>query len=246
MIVHHQRLRHARRNLGQATGRYLGEKMNQRAKEGKASEARTGKNRSHDKGQDRVGRWLARLNRSEHVMWLLFGLSFLETIILPIPIEFVLIPFMLTNRERLWKTATYVTGGCLAASLLGYGTGYFLFETAGEWIINHMGWQQGFEQFKTLFHQHGFFAIMMVGIVPIPFQTAMLAAGAAGYPLWKFVIAATLARGIRYFGLAWLVYAFGEKAERLWECHRLSAALALALIVVAIWALTQWASSFLI
>lgn len=179
-------------------------------------------------------------------MWLLFGLSFLETLILPIPIEFVLIPFMLTNRHRLWKTAAYVTAGCLAASLFGYGTGYFLFETAGEWIIHTMGWQQGYEKFQTLFDQHGFFAIIMVGVIPIPFQTAMLTAGAAGYSVWKFVLAATLARGIRYFGLAWLVYAFGEQAEKLWDNHRLIAGLALVLIVGALWALTQWLSSVLI
>ncbi len=201
---------------------------------------------SKKRQEKRIGRWLERLNRSQHVMWLLFGLSFLETLILPIPIEFVLIPFMLTNRHRLWKTAAYVTAGCLAASLFGYGTGYFLFETAGEWIIHTMGWQQGYEKFQTLFDQHGFFAIIMVGVIPIPFQTAMLTAGAAGYSVWKFVLAATLARGIRYFGLAWLVYAFGEQAEKLWDNHRLIAGLALVLIVGALWALTQWLSSVLI
>lgn len=179
-------------------------------------------------------------------MRLLFGLSFLETIILPIPIEFVLIPFMLTNRHRLWKTAAYVTAGCLAASLFGYGMGYFLFETGGQWMIKTMGWQQGYEKFQILFDQHGFFAILMVGVVPIPFQTAMLTAGAAGYPVWKFVLAATLARGIRYFGLAWLVFVFGKQAENLWQNHRLSVGLGLAIIVGALWALTQWLSSVII
>lgn len=179
-------------------------------------------------------------------MWLLFSLSFLETIILPIPIELVLIPFMLTNRHRLWQTAAYVTAGCLAASLFGYGIGYFLLETAGEWMINTMGWQQGYEKFQNLFDQHGFFAILMVGMVPIPFQTAMLAAGAAGYPVWKFVLAATLARGIRYFGLAWLVFVLGKRTVILWQNHRLIVGLCLAIIVVALWALTQWLSSVLI
>lgn len=196
--------------------------------------------------QKRIGHWLERLERSQHVMWLLFSLSFLETIILPIPIELVLIPFMLTNRHRLWQTAAYVTAGCLAASLFGYGIGYFLLETAGEWMINTMGWQQGYEKFQNLFDQHGFFAILMVGMVPIPFQTAMLAAGAAGYPVWKFVLAATLARGIRYFGLAWLVFVLGKQTVILWQNHRLLVGLGLAIIVVALWALTQWLSSVLI
>ncbi|MFN2354894.1 MAG: YqaA family protein [Desulfopila sp.] len=201
---------------------------------------------SRKRHEKRIGHWLERLKRSRHVMWLFFGLSFLETIILPIPIEFVLIPFMLTNRHRLWKTAAYVTAGCLAASLFGYGMGYFLFETAGEWIINTMRWQQGYEKFQNLFDLHGFFAILMVGVVPIPFQTAMLTAGAAGYPVWKFILAATLARGIRYFGLAWLVFVFGEQAENLWQNYRFSVGLGLAIIVGVLWALTQWLSSAVI
>ena len=47
---------------------------------------------------DRTQRWLERLNRSRHMPWLLGVLSFLETIILPVPIELILIPLMAANR----------------------------------------------------------------------------------------------------------------------------------------------------
>ncbi|MGB3222716.1 MAG: VTT domain-containing protein [Desulforhopalus sp.] len=187
-----------------------------------------------------VARWHARLNKSGHVMWLLFGLSFLETIILPVPIELVLIPFMLTNRERVWKTAAYVTAGCLVASLFGYGVGYFVFETVGKLIIEIMGWQHGYDKFQTIFDKHGFFAILMVGIIPIPFQVAMLTAGAVEYPIWKFVLAATIARGIRYFGLAWLVHTFGEQTEKLWHRHRYTTIFAFALVIASIWVLAKF------
>lgn len=188
-------------------------------------------------------RLLSRLNKSRHVMWLLFGLSFLETIILPIPIELVLIPFMVANRERLWKTALYVTAGCLAASLVGYGAGYFLFETVGQWMIDTMRWQQSYENFQRLFDQYGFFGILMVGVLPIPFQAAMLTAGAAGYAVWKFALAATMARGIRYFGLALLVHLFGDSAQKMWQRHRIITVLLLAAIITLLWFLVQWLNS---
>ncbi|MFP4517665.1 MAG: YqaA family protein [Desulfovibrionales bacterium] len=188
----------------------------------------------------RISKWLSHLNDSEHALWLLFALSFLETIIIPIPIELVLIPFMVTNRHRLWRTAGYVTAGCLAASVFGYGVGYFLFETIGTWALDTFGWQQGYVTFQVLFDRHGFFAILAIGVIPVPFQAAMLTAGVAGYPVWKFVLAATIARGIRYYGLAALVAIFAEKAHSIWKRHKVAASLILMAIVVCVWLLSRW------
>ncbi len=188
--------------------------------------------------------WLNRLNSSNHVLWLLFILSFLETIILPIPIELILLPFMIVNRHRLWISAAVVTCGCLTASLVGYGIGFFVYETFGQWIVSTMSWQQQYEQFRQLFEVHGFLAILMVGVLPIPFQIAMLAAGAAGYAIWYFTLAATIARGIRYFGLALLVFLFGKKAKNVWETNKAFALLVLAAITITLWVAAKGFSSF--
>ncbi|MEX0607780.1 MAG: hypothetical protein WD138_07080, partial [Halofilum sp. (in: g-proteobacteria)] len=65
----------------------------------------------------------------------LFGASFLETTIVPIPIEVVLIPFMAVNRDRVWWIATVALTGCLLGAFVGYGVGYFVFESIGRWLI---------------------------------------------------------------------------------------------------------------
>ena len=57
----------------------------------------------------------------------MFWASFAETIIVPIPIEVVLIPFMMARKHQIWWIAAVVTTGCLLASLVGYGIGYFFF-----------------------------------------------------------------------------------------------------------------------
>lgn len=181
----------------------------------------------------RAGRWLKRLSQSERALWVLFWASFAETIIVPIPIEVILLPFMATNRHRLWTIAGVVTIGCLAASLVGYGIGYFFFDTLGRAAIDAMGWGAGMDAFRGLFAQYGFWAVIAVGVIPIPFQVAMLAAGAAAYPILWFVIAAVIARGIRYYGLAGLVWLVGDKAEELWRHHRIRAAVVTTLLVVA-------------
>lgn len=186
----------------------------------------------------RVRRWTERLQSSDRALWVLFVASFAETIIVPIPIELVLIPFMIANRHRLWRTATMVTAGCLLASLVGYGIGYLFFDTVGQAVIGYFGWSAQLEEFRSLFDQYGFWAIIAVGVIPIPFQIAMLAAGAASYSIVLFVIAATIARGIRYFGLAVLVRLFGQRAESFWRRNKLTASLIATLLLLGAFGMT--------
>ena len=90
-------------------------------------------------------------------------------------------------------------------------------------------------------HDQGFWFVITLGIVPIPFQIAMLAAGATKYSLTLFLIAATIARAIRYFGLAVIVYYAGDKAERMVRKHKSK-----AMIIITIIALLAWGGSLLL
>ena len=180
----------------------------------------------------RARRWFERIRGSKHMLWLLGTLSFLETIIIPVPIEVVLIPLMAIDKRRIWTLATVALAGCLLASLVGYAVGMALYQSVGVWFIETMGMQQGYETFRTFFDKHGFIAIVAVGIIPIPFQVAMITAGLASYPIYLFVLAAVIARGVRYYGLAWLVYQFGERAQVLWQRHAVLASLGAAVVVV--------------
>lgn len=178
--------------------------------------------------------WFERINGSKHMLWLISTLSFLETIILPIPIELVLIPLMAVNKRRVWIIATVTTAGCLVASLVGYGVGMALFQSVGTWFIEFMGMQESYQAFQSFFNQYGFIAILSIGILPIPFQIAMITAGLSGYPILLFVLAALLSRGVRYFGLAWLVHRFGHHVEEMWKRHALMTSLVGGVIVLVI------------
>lgn len=173
----------------------------------------------------RAQKWFDRINGSRHMLWVLGVISFLETIIVPIPIEVVLIPLMAANKRRIWTIATVAMAGCLVASLVGYAVGMVLFQSIGSWFIETMNMQEAYEGFQLFFDEYGFIAIITLGILPIPFQVAMITAGLSGYPIHLFVLAAVLSRGIRYFGLAWLVCRFGERVEGMWQRHALRTSL---------------------
>jgi membrane protein YqaA with SNARE-associated domain len=180
----------------------------------------------------RTKQWFERINRSKNMLWLLGTLSFLETIILPIPIELVLIPLMAANKQRIWLLATVTTAGCLVASLIGYTIGLVLYQSVGTWFIEFMGMQNSYQAFQTFFDQYGFAAILAIGILPIPFQVAMMTAGLSGYPILLFALAALIARGLRYFGLAWLVHRFGHRVLVLWKRHALLTSLVAGVVVL--------------
>ena len=81
--------------------------------------------------------------------------------------------------------------------------------------------------------------MLTLGIAPIPFQVAMLAAGATQFSLPLFLLATVIARSVRYFGLALVVYYAGDKAEQLIKRHKLKAVIAITLGVVALWWLSN-------
>ena len=189
---------------------------------------------------ERARTWLERIRDTRAPVVTLGVFSFGESTVIPVPLEAILIPMMLVDKARTWRYATSALIGCVAGALLGYVIGDVAMATLGHSVVEQFGWQQGMQTFDDLFAAHGFWAIVLVGVVPIPFQVATLAAGAAGHPLWSFLLATLIARGIRYFGLAWLVERFGERARHLWGEHKLTASALLALTLLAIWGLFEW------
>jgi membrane protein YqaA with SNARE-associated domain len=165
--------------------------------------------------------------------------SFLESTIVPIPLEAVIVPLMQARRDLLWKIALMATLGCAVGAIFGYAIGYYLFDLAGQWLIDTFFSQKQFEKVKSQMQVQGFWFVLTLGIAPIPFQVAMLAAGATQFSLPLFLLATVIARSVRYFGLALVVYYAGDKAEQLIKRHTLKAVIAITLGVVALWWLSN-------
>tara|TARA_R110002167_G_C12697152_1_gene653022 strand:- start:1370 stop:1954 length:585 start_codon:yes stop_codon:yes gene_type:complete len=172
---------------------------------------------------------------SKHMLSGITTASFLESTIVPIPLEAVLVPLMQARRDKLWLIALMATVGCIVGALFGYALGYYLFDAVGDWIISTFSNPEQFEIIKQKMQNQGFWVVLTLGIVPIPFQIAMLAAGATKYSLTLFLIAAIIARAIRYFGLAILVYYAGDKAEYMLRKHKVKALIILTVTVLLAW-----------
>lgn len=182
-------------------------------------------------------RHLKRLITSERVLGGTFFASLAESTLVPIPLEAVLIPAMQANRPCLWRLAGAALAGCLVGALLGYAAGYWLFDLFGRQLVAWVGDPEQFEAALKQIRNHGFWFVLSVGITPIPFQIAMLAAGAIHYALPGYLAATVIACGIRYYGLALGVWKFGDQAQALFERHRRATLATLTVAVIAAWGL---------
>lgn len=178
----------------------------------------------------RADKWLLRLVDSPMILPLIFTLSLLESLIIPLPLELILIPLLIHQRDRVWAISTATLAGCLVGASIGYAIGFWFFDDFGDWLLTFLGYQDAFETFAANFSEHGFATLLLVGITPIPFQVGMLSAGSAEYPFSLFLFAAFIARGIRYFGLALLVMWFGQTALNWWQAHSRRAGWIVAII----------------
>ena len=172
---------------------------------------------------------------SKHMLKSITAASFLESTIVPIPLEAVLVPLMQARREKLWLIALMATIGCIIGAIFGYALGYYLFDVVGDWVINTFSNPEQFEQVKQKMQAQGFWFVLTLGIVPIPFQIAMLAAGATKYSIFLFLLATVIARSIRYFALAAVVYYAGIQAERVIQKHKTKALVAISVLVLLLW-----------
>ena len=125
---------------------------------------------------------------SKHMLTGITFASFLESTIVPVPLEAIMVPLMQARRDKLWLIALMATLGCVVGAIFGYALGYYLFDLLGQWVIDTFFSQQQFDSVKQQMQNQGFWFVMTLGIAPIPFQVAMLAAGATKFSDRKSVV----------------------------------------------------------
>ena len=159
---------------------------------------------------DRVIGWA----RHPHAERYLGALSFAESSFFPIPPDVMLAPMCIADRRNAWRFATVTTVTSLLGGVAGYGIGYFLFEAVEPWI-HDMGYWPAYLKGKEWFDAWGVWAVFVAGFSPIPYKIFTITAGVAMLNFPGFVIASLIGRGARFFLVAGLVVAGGQKMEEM-------------------------------
>ncbi len=154
--------------------------------------------------------WMMGMAGSPRAPWALAVVSFIESSFFPIPPDVMLIPMVLSNRQKAWWYATIATVASVLGGLLGYAIGYFFFEAVGKPILNFYGKEHALDSFIQFVHEYGVEAVIIKGMTPIPFKVVTIAAGVAKMDLLAFIGASIIARSMRFYLVAALLYFFGQ------------------------------------
>ncbi|MDA8747300.1 DedA family protein [Litoreibacter sp.] len=153
--------------------------------------------------------WTMSLSAHPNALWALAFVAFIESSVFPIPPDLLMIPMIIAMPHR----AFLIAGICLCASvlggLLGYAIGALAFESLGQPILSMLGKEHAAEEFNQRFNDMGFWPVLIAGLTPFPYKVITIMSGWTGMPLGTFIITSIIARGLRFFIIAALLWKFG-------------------------------------
>lgn len=150
--------------------------------------------------------------RHPHAERYLAGLSFAESSFFPIPPDVMLAPMCLAQRSRAWRYASVTTVTSLLGGIAGYAIGFYSFEALEPWL-RESGYWAAYLQGREWFDRWGVWAVFVAGFSPIPYKIFTISAGVAVLNFPGFVIASLVGRGARFFLVAGLIVAGGQRME---------------------------------
>lgn len=166
-----------------------------------------------------------------HAVWWLAAISFIESSFFPIPPDVMLIPMVLAAPTRWFRLAVVCTLASVAGGYLGYAIGYFLMESVGMAILTVFHAVEKFQGLKPVIDEWGVWFIIAKGMTPFPYKVVTIAAGAFHFDLAEFTFASVVARGMRFFLVALLLWKFGPPI-RVFVEKRLKLVMTAALVLL--------------
>jgi membrane protein YqaA with SNARE-associated domain len=145
---------------------------------------------------------------------MLATISFLESVIFPIPVDVMLAPMCLAKPHKAWTLAGITSLASIVGGVFGYALGFFAFD----WLVLPMlevaGYTERYEQAVAWFTEYGFWVVFIAGFSPIPYKVFTVTAGALHMALLPFILASAVGRSARFFLVAGLIYWGGESMEK--------------------------------
>ncbi len=150
-------------------------------------------------------------------IWVLAAIAFIESSVVPIPPDVLLIPMVLAARDRAWRYAAVCTIASVLGGMVGYAIGMFLFEAAGQPLLELYGYAAKFDEFRGRYNEWGAWIVFVAGLTPFPYKVITIASGVTELDLAVFTVASVFARGLRFFIVAALLWWLGPPVREFIE-----------------------------
>jgi membrane protein YqaA with SNARE-associated domain len=137
------------------------------------------------------------------------GLCLCRGELFPDPAASLLGIMCLAEPKKAIRFAMIATFASVLGGLLGYGIGYFLYESLGTQLLAALGLTESFPKAACYLREYGAEIIMIKGATPIPFKLLTITAGFIAMPLLVFIGASIISRSISFMIVGVLFRMFG-------------------------------------
>ena len=162
--------------------------------------------------------------------------SFIESSFFPVPPDIMIVPMVVAKREKYFKIFLIATLFSALGALLGYFIGSFFFSELGVRVFEFYGYSDTDflrNKFQT---SNGLFSWLLIlftaAFTPLPFKLVTIFSGFIQFNLILFFFTCLLARGMRFFIVAYLSFRFGSSFSFFLEKKGSFWATIMALIIV--------------
>ena len=145
----------------------------------------------------------------------LFAIAVAESSFFPIPPDVLLIPLCLAQPSLSLWFATICTVGSVLGGAIGYGIGHW----GGRPLLKRWFSEARIAPVEAYYERWNAWATGIGGLTPIPYKIFTIAGGVFAIDFKVFMLASIVARGLRFFTIAFLVLQFGESIRSFIERH---------------------------
>jgi membrane protein YqaA with SNARE-associated domain len=153
--------------------------------------------------------WTLSLASHPKALWALAFVAFIESSVFPIPPDVLMVAMIVAHPNRAFVIAGVATVASVLGGLLGYWIGYGAFETLGRPVLEFYGKDAYFAEFQQRYNDWGAWAVLIAGVTPFPYKVITILSGVTALSLPVFIAASIVARALRFFIVAWLLWKFG-------------------------------------
>jgi membrane protein YqaA with SNARE-associated domain len=144
-------------------------------------------------------------------MWLGI-IAFVESSIFLIPADVLFIPMALARPSKAYRYALIATVASTLGGVAGYYLGSYAYQEIARPVLAFYGKLAAFEQMRSSASKDAILLMLVTsGLAHLPpIKVVTILSGAAGINLGLFVISCAVARGIRFFAIAWALSVYGD------------------------------------
>jgi membrane protein YqaA with SNARE-associated domain len=139
-------------------------------------------------------------------------IAFVESSVFLVPADVLYLPMAIARPDRAYRYAAVATIASVLGGIAGYYLGYFAYETVAKPVLAFWGKLDQFEAMRKCTGEDTLVMLLITsGLAHLPpIKIVTILAGVAQVSFLFFVVSAVLARGARFFALAWALRRWGE------------------------------------